>query len=78
MIFRGDVGTNRTDPDYDPLQDTATFTLSPEQYEISPGEERGEATGSFYGPNGEALAATFWYTRDGYRIQGVFGGKLGE
>lgn len=78
MWFSGDVGTNRTDPDYDPLQDTATFTLVPDQFETSPGEERGTATGSFYGPNGEAVAATFWYRRDGYRIQGVFGGKLGE
>lgn len=78
MWFSGDVGTNRTDPDYDPLQDTATFTLAPDQFEASPGEETGTATGSFYGPNGEAVAATFWYRRDGYRIQGVFGGQLGE
>ena len=75
MIFRGDVGTNRTDPDYDPLQDTATFTLSPEQYK---GNEKGKAAGSFYGPNGEAVAGTFWYSRDGYRIEGAFGGALGE
>ena len=78
MWFSGDVGTNRSDPDYDPLQDTATFTLAPDQFETSPGEEKGTATGSFYGPNGEAVAATFWYRRGGYRIQGVFGGKLGE
>ena len=78
MSFSGDVGTNRTDPDYDPLLDTATFTLPAYQYETTPGKERGTATGSFYGPNGEAVAGSFWYWRDGHRIQGVFGGELEE
>lgn len=75
MIFRGDVGTDRRDPDYDPALDTATFTLSAEQYD---GSEEGTATGRFYGPNGEALGATFWYRRDGHRIEGVFGGELDQ
>ncbi|MDE0520330.1 MAG: hypothetical protein OXH79_00025 [Boseongicola sp.] len=76
MQFSGDVETNRADTD--PLQDTATFTLAVDQFETSPGEERGTATGSFYGPNGEAVAATLWYRRDGYRIQGALGRNLGE
>ena len=53
MIFRGDVGTNRSDPDYDPALDTATFTLSAEDYG---GSEKGAAAGSFYGPNGRPWA----------------------
>lgn len=76
MTFRGDVGTNRTDPGYDPLLDTATFTLAAEQFESSFGRTSGSATGSFYGANGEAVAATFWYRRDGYRIEGAFGAEL--
>ena len=78
MVFYGDVGTNRNDPDYDSALDTATFTLPAVQYETTPGRERGEATGSFYGPNGEVLAGTFWYKRLGHRIEGAFGGERGD
>ena len=74
MSFQGDVGTNRYAPDYDPALDIATFTLQVQQYDTM-GREQGAATGSFYGPNGEALAATFWYRRAGHRIEGAFGGK---
>ena len=75
MIYHGDVGTNRNDPDYDPAQDTATFTLPADQFATTRGRERGEATGRFYGPNGEAVAGAFWYRRDGHRVEGAFGGK---
>ena len=75
MFFHGDVGTNRTDPGYDPLLDTATFTLPASQYDTTPGTEAGTATGSFYGPNGEAVAGTFWYRRGGHRIEGAFGAE---
>ena len=75
MIFQGDVGTNRNDPDYDPALDTATFSLPADQFETTPGLEDGEVTGSFYGPNGEALAGTFWYRRSGHRIEGAFGAE---
>ncbi len=76
MSFHGDVGTNRTDPGYDPLLDFATFTLPADQYESSFGRTSGSTTGSFYGANGETVAATFWYRRDGYRIEGAFGAEL--
>lgn len=80
MIYHGEVGTNRSDPGYDPRLDTATFTLlptlPPTQFGTTPGREYGVALGSFYGPNGEAVAGTFWYLRDGHRIEGVFGGEL--
>ena len=78
MVFYGDVGTNWNDPDYDSALDTATFTLPADQYETTPGREEGEATGSFYGPSGEALAGTFWYKRLGHRIEGAFGGERGD
>jgi len=78
MVFYGDVGTNRNDPDYDSALDTATFTLPAVQYETTPGREEGEATGSFYGLSGEALAGTFWYKRLGHRIEGAFGGERGD
>ena len=75
MHFKGDVGTDRYAPGYDPALDIATFTLPAQQYSDSSGIEQGEAVGSFYGPNGEALAGTFWYRRGGHRIDGAFGGK---
>ena len=73
--FKGDVGTDRYAPGYDPALDIATFTLPVHQYSFTSGREQGEAVGSFYGPNGEALAGTFWYRRGGHRIEGAFGGK---
>ena len=73
--FKGDVGTDRYAPGYDPALDIATFTLPVQQYSFTSGREQGEAVGSFYGPNGEALAGTFWYRRGGHRIEGAFGGK---
>ena len=80
MIYHGEVGTNRSDPGYDPQLDTATFTLPPTlpptQFGTTPGRKYGVARGSFYGPSGEVVAGTFWYTRDGHRIEGVFGGEL--
>ncbi len=61
------------------ISDTATFTLSVEGLDDRYGDqETGEATGSFYGPNGEALAGTFEYVRDRHRVNGVFGGELEE
>lgn len=78
MLFHGDVGTNRNDPDYDPSLDIATFTLPADQFDTTPGREEGEVTGSFYGPNGEAMAGTFWYRRGGHRIEGAFGGEQDE
>lgn len=75
MTFKGDVGTDKYADGYDPALDVATFTLQAQQFETTPGRERGEAVGSFYGPNGEALAGTFWYQRGSNRIEGTFGGK---
>ena len=75
MSFEGDVGTDKYDDGYDPALDVATFNLPVQQYETTFGTEQGEAVGSFYGPNGEAMAGTFWYRRGGNRIEGTFGGK---
>ena len=74
MHFEGDVGTDKYAQGYDPTLDIATFTLKAQQYSTSVGREQGEAVGSFYGSNGEALAGTFWYRRSGNRIEGAFGG----
>ncbi|MYB88697.1 MAG: transferrin-binding protein-like solute binding protein [Proteobacteria bacterium] len=75
MSFEGDVGTDKYAEGYDPALDVATFRLPANQYETSHGREQGEAVGSFYGSNGEAIAGTFWYRRGGNRIEGAFGGK---
>ena len=74
MFYHGNVGTDYREPGYDPALDTATFFLTADQFDTTPGREEGEATGGFYGPTGEAIAGTFWYRRDGHRIEGVFGG----
>ena len=59
------------------ISDFATFSLSTEGLKDSRGRtEKGNATGSFYGPNGEAIAGTFWYERYGHRVEGAFGGEL--
>ena len=57
------------------INDDATFSLSAEGLEDRFGRESGETTGSFYGPNGEAVAGTFWYRRNGHRVEGAFGGE---
>ena len=58
------------------INDDATFSLPAEGLEDRYGRESGQATGSFYGPNGEAVAGTFWYRRNGHRVEGAFGGEL--
>ncbi len=58
------------------ISDTATFSLSAEGLEDRYGRETGTVTGSFYGPNGESVAGTFWYRRNGHRIEGALGGNL--
>ena len=75
MAFEGDVGTDHNAEDYDPALDVATFGLPAQQFGTNNSTEQGEAVGSFYGPNGEAIAGTFWYRRGGNRIDGAFGGK---
>ena len=60
------------------INDDATFSLPAEGLEDRYGRESGQATGSFYGPNGEAVAGTFWYRRNGHRVEGAFGGELNK
>ena len=60
------------------INDDATFSLPAEGLEDRHGRESGQATGSFYGPNGEAVAGTFWYKRNGHRVEGAFGGELNK
>lgn len=57
------------------ISETATFALSAEGLPDRHGRESGEVTGSFYGPNGESLAGTFWYRRNGHRVLGALGGN---
>ena len=60
------------------ISETATFSLPAEGLEDRFGRESGKATGSYYGPNGEAIAGTFWYRRNGHRVLGAFGGELND